>query len=178
MPASAAQEPGDDDARLGDVLQFMRLLWSIDHRLQSVSKRMAASLGITGPQRLVVRFVGLFPGVTSGRLSELLHLHPSTLTGVVQRLRQAGLLDRVADPADGRRALLKLTAAGRRLTKRSGPSVETAARNALSRFSASEVASARAVLESVAEELGALNGTTGSPGGKKAVGAPRSRRRR
>lgn len=163
-PSAASGAPPSDEERLGDVLDFMRLLWSIDHRLQSVSKRMAASLGITGPQRLVVRFVGLFPGVTSGRLSHLLHLHPSTLTGVVQRLQKAGLLERVPDPQDGRRALLKLKPAGRKLSRAAGPTVEAATQRALRRCSPSERAAARTVLQAVAQELDALNGGAATHG--------------
>ena len=40
---------------LGAVLDFMRLLWAVDHALQSTSKRMESTFGLTGPQRLVVR---------------------------------------------------------------------------------------------------------------------------
>ena len=35
---------------------------------------MERSLGITAPQRLVLRCVGKFPGVSAGRLATLLHL--------------------------------------------------------------------------------------------------------
>ncbi len=35
---------------LGETLEFMRLLWAIDHRLQRQSKRTAAVLEVTGPQ--------------------------------------------------------------------------------------------------------------------------------
>ena len=153
----APGEPKTEEPRLGDVLEFLRLLWAVDHRLQSVSKRMGRSLGVTGPQRLVLRFTGLFPGVTSSRLSDLLHLHPSTLTGVVQRLQNAGFLTRVPDPADGRRALLRLTPSGRRLTRRSGPTVETAMSRVLARHSSVELQAARSVLASVAQELRALS---------------------
>src|SRR2546423_15613008 len=53
--------------QLGPVLEFMKQLWAVDHGLQSASKRMEASFGITGPQRLVVRIVGRFPGIAAGR---------------------------------------------------------------------------------------------------------------
>ena len=36
-----------------------------------------ATVGLTGPQRLVVRLVGRFPGITAGRLAEILHVHCS-----------------------------------------------------------------------------------------------------
>ena len=57
----------DKGPPLGAVLDFMRLLWAVDHSLQSASKRMESTFGITGPQRLVVRIVGRFPGIAAGR---------------------------------------------------------------------------------------------------------------
>src|SRR5690606_29786655 len=79
---------------LGEVLDFMRLLWSIDHGLQTTSKRMEALLGITGLQRMVLRLVGRFPGISAGNLARILHVHPSTLTGVLKRLEEKQFVTR------------------------------------------------------------------------------------
>src|SRR5438046_6523104 len=95
-----------DDGRgppLGAVLDFMRLLSAVDHALQSASKRMESTFGLTGPQRLVVRIVGRFPGIAAGRIATILHVHPSTLTGVLKRLEARGVLQRRPDPRDARR---------------------------------------------------------------------------
>src|SRR5256885_6622520 len=106
---------------LGAVLDFMRLLWALDHALQSASKRMESNFGMTGPQRLVMRIVGRFPGIAAGRVAEILHVHPSTLTGILKRLESRGLLQRRTDPRDARRALFMLTPKGRKLdTVRTG----------------------------------------------------------
>ena len=86
----------------------MRLLWSIEHGLQKMSKRMESELGVTGPQRLVLRVVGRFPGVSAGELAEIVRLHPSTITGILQRLVARGLLERERDRADSRRTRLRL----------------------------------------------------------------------
>src|SRR5436189_3499519 len=102
---------GKDPPR-GAVLDFLRLLWAVDHALQSASKRMEANFGMTGPQRLVVRIVGRFPGTPAGRVAQILHVHPSTLTGILKRLEARGILQRRPDPRDARRALLALTAKG------------------------------------------------------------------
>jgi DNA-binding MarR family transcriptional regulator len=100
---------------LPDVLQFMQLLWAVVHGLEKTSKRMAGDIGITGPQRLALRVVGLLPGVSAGDLAATLHVHPSTLTGVLRRLTRQRLLQRDDDPRDRRRALLRLTARGSRV---------------------------------------------------------------
>jgi MarR family transcriptional regulator, organic hydroperoxide resistance regulator len=100
---------------LPDVLQFMQLLWAVVHGLERTSKRMTTELGVTGPQRLVLRVVGLFPGMSAGDLAAILHVHPSTLTGVLRRLSEQGLLLRVSDVQDRRRAILRLSPAGQRV---------------------------------------------------------------
>src|SRR5437588_8753742 len=109
MSNGPLEEPEDDKGPpLGAVLDFMRLLWAVDHALQSASKRMEVTYGVTGPQRLVVRIVGRFPGIAAGRIAEILHVHPSTLTGILKRLESRSVLHRKADPRDARRALFGL----------------------------------------------------------------------
>src|SRR5216683_732224 len=102
---------------LDPALDFLRLLWAIEHRLQRMSKRMEASLGVTGPQRLVLRIVGRFPGLSAGDLAHIVQLHPSTITGILQRLEGRGLLVRERDPEDNRRVRLRLKARARTFTR-------------------------------------------------------------
>jgi DNA-binding MarR family transcriptional regulator len=140
-------------AQLGEVLGFMRLLWAVDHGLQSTSKRMAAELGVTGPQRLVVRIVGRFPGISQAAIAEILHVHPSTVTGVQRRLVERGLIERRTDPSDARRAQLYLTEAGRAIDSLRAGTVEAAVRRALSQVGRDRLAAAENVLSAVAAEL-------------------------
>jgi DNA-binding MarR family transcriptional regulator len=139
--------------RLGRVLEFWRLLWAVDHALQSTSKWMEARLGVTGPQRLVIRMIGCFPGVSAGALANLLHVHPSTLTGVLGRLTDRGAIRRTADPLDSRRALFWLTARGLRIDRLRSGTVEAAIIRAVANASARNRAAARAILARVAFEL-------------------------
>src|SRR3954465_6219547 len=99
---SSGSQEGEElkEPALGAVLDFMRLLWAVDHALQSTSKRMESAFGLTGPQRLGVRLVGRFPGIAAGRIAGILHVHPSTLTGVLKRLESRGVLQRRPDPRD------------------------------------------------------------------------------
>src|SRR5260221_1202621 len=123
-----AEDVADDgkEPPLGAVLDFMRLLWAVDHALQSASKRMEATFGITGPQRLVVRIAGRFPGISAGRIAEILHVHSSTLTGVLKRLEHRGILQRTADAREARRPLFDLTAKGTKVdTLRTGVVMHT-----------------------------------------------------
>lgn len=142
--------------QLGPVLDFLRALWALDHALQSASKRMEATLGVTGPQRFVIRMIGRFPGISAGEVSDLLHVHPSTLTGVLKRLEQRGLVVRRADPADARRALLDLTGKGRRVDATRTGTVEGAARKALAKLPLAAMRQARGVAEAITAELDRL----------------------
>src|ERR671918_1162688 len=115
MTTPPTREREQTDLQLPDVLQFMQLLWAVVHGVEKTSKRMTGEIGLTGPQRLVLRVVGLFPGMSAGDLAAVLHVHPSTLTGVLQRLVAQRWLRRVEDPRDRRRAVLRLTARGARV---------------------------------------------------------------
>ena len=151
---AAVQSAERRAGELPDSLQFMRLLWALMHLLQRQSKRMGQQLGVTGPQRLVIRVVGLFPGISAGTLAAILHVHPSTLTGVLQRLVRQGLIERSAHAGDRRRAVLRLTAKGARVnTSRSG-TVEAMVVDGLSGVSARDRAVAQRVLSRLADCLG------------------------
>jgi DNA-binding MarR family transcriptional regulator len=154
--APARGPRGDADELLpplGDVLEFLRLIWAVHHGLETTSKRMDVDLGITGPQRLVLRIVGRFPGIPAGRLAQILHVHPSTMTGILKRLEQRGFIERRADPRDARRASLGLTARGRQLDVGTAGTVEAAVAATLDVAGAADVRAARRVLRTFAQIL-------------------------
>jgi DNA-binding MarR family transcriptional regulator len=109
---------------------------------------------VTGPQRLVLRILGRAPNVTAGALARAMCVHPSTLTGVLRRLESRGLLERKRDRRDGRRALLVLTAQGKKLDALQSGSVEAAVRRTMTRLDEAELDSARKVLTMLTDELG------------------------
>jgi DNA-binding MarR family transcriptional regulator len=131
----------------------MRLIWAIDHSLQRTSKQMERTIGVTGPQRLVLRIVGRFPGISAGDLARVLHLHPSTLTGILARLEQQGSLRRMPDPRDRRRTLLGLTDRGRRFDVATEGTIESAVSRALAGIPARKLRAARDVLLSITDSL-------------------------
>jgi DNA-binding MarR family transcriptional regulator len=145
------------DYELGAVLDFMRLLWAVDHGLQSSSKRMEATRGVTGPQRLVIRITGRFPGISAGELASIMHIHPSTLTGILKRLQTRGIIERQTDPNDARRALFGLTAKGREVDTLRIGTVEATVRKTLTRLPPRKVLAAKDVLKALAVALSDFN---------------------
>jgi len=149
----AASVTAADGLELPATLAFMRLLWAIDHGLRSVSKRMHSSIGLTGPQRLVLRIVGRRGKVTPSELATWLHLDRGTLSGILERLEARRLVLRSRHPEDGRSVIIQLSARGKLLGRETAGTVEAAVRRALATVPPSAVLGARQVLEAIAAEL-------------------------
>lgn len=135
------------------VLRFMRLMWALDHELHKRSKRMSSSIGLTGPQRLAIQIIGRSPGLAAGEVATLMHLDPSTVTGILRRLEEGRMIVRQTDPIDARRVRLTLTLKARNVDRRSAGTVEAAVRRTLKSLPAREVEAASRVLTLLARQL-------------------------
>jgi len=138
---------------LSEPLVFMQVLWAVAHGLESASKRMHTELGVTGPQRLVLRIIGHHGRISAGELAETLHIHPSSLTGMLKRLEDADMIRRESDPFDRRRALLTLSRKGVRLNDQHEGTIEATMEAALSQIPKARVTIAKAVLAAIAAAL-------------------------
>lgn len=148
---------------VGDAIDFLRLIWAVDHALQRRSKAMAATLGITGPQRLVIRIIGRFPSIHARQLADILHLHPSSLTALLKRLERRGLVRRWPDERDRRRWLLGLTRQGQTLNRETPGTIEAAVRRVLKTTTRDNLDGTRTVLSKLAREL-EVGGRSGASG--------------
>jgi DNA-binding MarR family transcriptional regulator len=166
------------EGTLGPVLEMLRLIWAVDQGLQKTSKRMEASLGITGPQRFVIRLLGRFPGMTVGQLADLMMVHPSTVSGIVRRLERRGLIERRADARDGRRSFLSLTARGRARDLDTTGTVEAALRGVLAASPPHKVQYACGILSAFAGALDAAGGPGESSGRSRSRGHRGARSKR
>lgn len=138
---------------LGSVLEFLQLLWQTNHALEKLSSQMERRLGITAQQRLTIRCVGKYPGIAAGQLATLLRVDPGTVSVSLKRLEEKGLLERRTDPRDARRALLGLTAKGRRLDGPAEHSVERAVERLFGAASERDIATVVRVLGELATML-------------------------
>ena len=167
---------------VGETIDFLRLIWAVDHALQRRSKTMASALGITGPQRLLLRIIGQFPGIHARQLAHILHLHPSSLTALVKRLERRGLIRRRPDERDRRRWLLGLTRQGQLLNRDTPGTIEAAVQRTLRTATTQHLHGARIVLTEFARELDRRGDTESWPRTRPARrtpkrAAPRRRRR-
>lgn len=91
---------------LSEVLNYLRRGLSGKY-----SGRLDPSL--TSPQIFCLKAVGRQPGTTMGDLARDLQTGPTAITGLVDRLEERGLVERVADPRDRRVIRVRLTPKGK-----------------------------------------------------------------
>jgi len=160
---------------VGETVDFLRLIWAVDHALQRRSKSMAAVLGITGPQRLVIRIIGRFPSIHARQLAHILHLHPSSLTALLKRLERRGVIRRRRDERDRRRWLLGLTRQGQVLNRDTAGTIEAVVQRMLRTTATHDLDGARVVLSKLARGLDRCGDIEPGPRTRPACGASKRR---
>ncbi len=113
--AGAVQQRTAGNDNLDLESQFCFALYSTTLALGKVYAPILAGLGLTYPQYLVMLVLWQEDGLTVRALGEQLHLNSGTLTPMLKRMEQAGLVRRSRDKKDERLVRTELTAAGRGL---------------------------------------------------------------
>ena len=100
------------DAQVSETMQSLRRIFKA---LQDYSQEVSSSFGITGPQLWALKTLSRHDGLALGDLSRQMYLHPSTITGVIDRLERKGYVARDRDRNDRRVVKVKLTPGGEEL---------------------------------------------------------------
>jgi MarR family transcriptional regulator, transcriptional regulator for hemolysin len=98
--------------------EFAFSLNDVARMLRTYANHKASQFGITRAQWVVLVRLDRFEGLKQSELAEMLDLQPITLTRLLDRLCQGGLIERRADPNDRRAKRLYLTAAARPMLAR------------------------------------------------------------
>ena len=85
------------------------------HALRKAFDRRAVGLGVTRAQWKVLFRLERQPGLRQIELADMLDIEPITLSRIIDRLEESGLVERLADPADRRAWRLHVTAKARPL---------------------------------------------------------------
>ena len=99
--------------------QMCFALYSASLTMTKVYKPLLQKFGLTYPQYLVMLVLWEQDERSVSELGERLFLDSGTLTPLLKRLEALTFVTRTRDAADERRVIVALTAAGRRLQKRS-----------------------------------------------------------
>ena len=92
-------------------------------RLEHVYERLITPIGLSVLEWYALRALYAEDGVTASTLAHTICRHPSSLTALLDRMEEKGLVTRAVDPRDRRTVHVHLTPEGRRIR----PQVEAAA---------------------------------------------------
>jgi MarR family transcriptional regulator, transcriptional regulator for hemolysin len=100
--------------------EFAFMLNDVARMLRTYADQKAAQFGITRAQWVVLARLDRFEGLKQSELAEVLDLQPISLTRLLDKLCESGLIERRADPIDRRAKRLFLTPAARPLLEKLG----------------------------------------------------------
>ena len=124
------------------------------HAMRKAFDRRAVGLGVTRAQWKVLFKLTRFPRLRQVELADMLEIEPITLSRIVDRLEDAGLVERVSDPTDRRAWRLQVTANAQPLIEKlKGIGAELGA-DALAGIEPGDVEITRQVLARVRENVG------------------------
>src|SRR6476620_4898503 len=104
--------------RRAEVQSILDGFRRIVRTLRESSRAAEQRVGVTGAQLFVLQMLSRQPEVSVNALAELTRTHQSTVSVVVSKLVERGLVRRDSSAADARRLVLSLTAEGRALLRR------------------------------------------------------------
>lgn len=113
------------------------------------------SLGLTAVQARLLLSLVKFPDNNQAFYADRIEVEPITLTRIVDRMEEAGWVERVADPADRRARLLHLTDKSREIVERLRAIVDGLVADIVEGLSKQEQATLANLLERVSANLSA-----------------------
>ena len=103
------------DVAISEIMQSLRRIFKA---IQDYYYEVSDKFGITGPQLWALKTISKHESLPLGELSKKMYLHPSTITGLIDRLEKKGYVERDRDQRDRRVVKILLTPKGKGLVKR------------------------------------------------------------
>lgn len=108
----------DGKTRAEMIRQILDGNEALMHRLSGMHAPEFLEIGITMPQAKALYLVSASSGIHMSELAARLGVTLSTVSGLVDRLVESGLVSRRDDPADRRQVVVDMTDTGRTLVER------------------------------------------------------------
>ncbi|HEY8591453.1 MAG TPA: MarR family transcriptional regulator [Sphingomicrobium sp.] len=123
------------------------------HAMRKAFDRRAAGMGVTRAQWKVLFRLTRQPGLRQIELADMLDIEPITLSRIIDRLAEAELVERRADPADRRAWRLYVTKKAEPLVKRLRAVAEEMTGDAFEGVGREDIETMRRVLARVRENV-------------------------
>ncbi len=127
------------------VLAWLHLV-RVYQRVVRVEQTLLAQYGLTRSQFDVLTHIATEPGLCQQTLAERLLVTKGNVAGLIDRLEDAGLVERCPDPSDRRMHRLFLTDAGKAAWNAAAPALEATLASQIEVLSAQEQAQLMALL--------------------------------
>jgi len=132
----------------------LRILQSLRRIIRAIdihSRKIFATHGLTGPQLLSLITIAEYGPLTSVELGKRIHLSPSTIVGILDRLENKGLIARNRDPHDRRKVYVSVLERGHEIAERAPSPLQDKLAQALSNLPDLEQATIALALERVVD---------------------------
>lgn len=133
------------------------LAWELAETSRTLRRhfdRRASALGVTTAQWRVLAWLGHEPGLKQVELAERLDVEPITAGRIIDRLEEAGLVDRQPDPVDRRVWRLFLTEEAAPIRERLMSLAEEMSEQVFDGLTMAEMEAMRAKLALIRENVG------------------------
>jgi MarR family transcriptional regulator, transcriptional regulator for hemolysin len=150
--------------------EFGFILNDVARLLRTYADHKAAQFGMTRAQWAVLVRLDRFEGLNQSELAEMLDLQPITLTRLLDKLSDSGLIERRPDPDDRRAKRLFLTAAARPLLRQLGVLGEETMASTVDGLAPKDIEQMIAQLAIVKENLRRLIHQRHTPSGDRRYG--------
>lgn len=137
-----------------DITRVMNALRSIVRALRLSSRAVERAIGISGAQLFVLEQLDEEPAESVNELADRTSTHQSTVSIVVGRLAERGLVNREPAEEDARRMEVSITALGRELLAAAPETAQGRIVAALRRGSPDEVKALADALAALVREMG------------------------
>lgn len=146
-------------------LRILRALRRITRAIALHSKQLAACNHITAPQLVCLHTVIAGGAMTTTAISREIHVSPSTVVGILDRLEEKGLVRRERGREDRRIVLVSATEAGRALAEEAPSPLQKTLADALNELPELEQATITLSLERIVDLMERREPGTVEPGG-------------
>jgi DNA-binding MarR family transcriptional regulator len=124
------------------------------HALRKAFDRRASGLGVTRAQWKVLFRLTRSPGLRQVELADMLDIEPITLCRIIDRLEEAGFVERTRDPSDRRAWKLQVTKSAQPLMEKLTAVGAELVEEAFAGIDARDIEKVRSVLARVRENVG------------------------
>jgi DNA-binding MarR family transcriptional regulator len=123
MSASPPTAPAPNRTVSDSVMIALR---KIIQAIDTNSKKLVKRVGLTGPQLVILQEITRMGEVTAGEIAQAVSLSQATVTGILERMENRGLLARRRSDRDKRRIMVRITKNGQQILEDAPPLMQEA----------------------------------------------------